>query len=118
MNTFPKCQTLQGCACEVLLKLARCSIGKTKAIEAGGVEVFLAAVNSHLDSADVRESACRALVAIADGNRKHTERLISLGGGAVVAKVRNKWPDNDQVKLYMRSLTRLFLKEMKSWVLD
>jgi hypothetical protein len=51
MKTFPKCQKLQQRACTSLINLSVCSIGTTNAIESGGIEPLLAAVNNHLGSA-------------------------------------------------------------------
>jgi hypothetical protein len=48
METFPKCQALQEGACGALCNLASCSIGKAKAIEAGGIEVVLTAINNQM----------------------------------------------------------------------
>jgi hypothetical protein len=79
----------------VPLVLACCSIGKAKAIEPGGIEVLLAAINNHLGSSELCESACSALFNVASGSKENTGLLISLGGGAVVAKVRTRWPANN-----------------------
>jgi hypothetical protein len=63
---------------------------ETKAIEADGVKILFAALNNHLKSADVCENAYWALFDIVCESKEDTERLISLGGGAAVAKVRTK----------------------------
>jgi hypothetical protein len=121
MKTFPKCEALQEYACGVLRNLAYCNIGKAKAIESGGIciEVLLAAVNNHLGSAIICQIACWALVNIASGsNKENTGLLISLGGGAAVAKVRTKWPDNNDIQTYVRALAKLIIAEMKAWADD
>jgi hypothetical protein len=115
MRTFPKCQTLQELACVTLLNLARCSIGELKAIESGGIEAVLAAVNNHLGSASLCQKACLALYNIVDGSKENTGLLISLGGAAAVAKVRTKWPDNNDVQARVRKLAKLIVAEMKTW---
>jgi hypothetical protein len=60
-KAFQKCHNLQWRGCCALRNLVGCSIGKAKAIESGGIEVLLAAVNNHLVSADVCVDACLAL---------------------------------------------------------
>jgi hypothetical protein len=47
------------------------------------------------------------------GSRENTGLLISFGGGAAVAKVRTKWPDNDDIQRSVRSLADLIVSEMK-----
>jgi hypothetical protein len=116
MKTFPKCQALQGSACAVLCNLAFCNIGKKNAVKSGGLQLLLAAINNHLDSADVCEYACRALFNIVWGTKEHTELLISLGGGSALSKVRKEWPDNDDVQTEVRDLAKLLAAEMNSWV--
>jgi hypothetical protein len=61
LQSFPKCHDLQWRRCCALRNLVGCSIGKAKAIESGGIEVLLAAVNNHLDSVYVFVDACWAL---------------------------------------------------------
>jgi hypothetical protein len=88
MKTFPKCQTLQEHACDALRNMASCSsAGKKRIIELGGIEVLLAAVINHLDSEILCQSACWAMYNIISDDKERTELLLSLGGGAVVAKV-------------------------------
>jgi hypothetical protein len=114
MKTFPKCQTLQKGACTSLLNLTLCSIGKKKAIESGGIEVLIAAINNHfLGSAILCHHACWALECIASVSKENTRLLISLGGGAAVAKVRTKWPDNNDVQTKVRRLASFFVAEWK-----
>jgi hypothetical protein len=115
MKTFPKCADLQEHACVALRNLACCSIGKKKVVESGGIEVLLAAVNNHLNSSEVCENACWALVNIAKKSKENTELLISLGGGAAVAKVRRKWPDDNDVQKQVRNLAKLIAAEMNTW---
>jgi hypothetical protein len=106
MKTFPKCETLQECACIALRNLAYCSIGKTNAIESGGIKVLLAAINNHLlGSANVCKTACWALFNIVRGNKRTIELWISLDGRAAVSKVRSKWPESNEV--YQRVLRQL-----------
>ena len=115
MKNFPKCQALQEGACAVLRNLACCSIGKAKAIESGVIEALIAAVNNHLDSALVSQKACSGLVNIVRGSKKNTGLLITLGGGAAVAKVRTKWPNDDNLRTKVRRLANLIAAEMKAW---
>jgi hypothetical protein len=115
MRTFPKCQRLQQRACGALRNLAYCSIGKKKAITSGGIEVVLAAVNNHLGSVILCQRACAALSNIARSSKESTGLLITLGGGAAVAKVRTKWPDNGNVQAKVRQLAKLLAAEMKAW---
>jgi hypothetical protein len=116
MKTFPKCQALQEYACCVLRNLAFCDSGKQKANEADEIEVLLAAVNNHLDSAFVSRAVCLALADIVTGSKENTVLLISLGGAAAVAKIRTKWPEDEQVQTPVRSLTELLVGEMKTWI--
>jgi hypothetical protein len=116
MNTFPKCHALQERACGALRNLACCGIGKKKVAEKGGIAVLLAAVNNHLGSAMLCQKGCWALYNIVNGSKQNTELLISFGGGATVAKVRTKWPDNDDVLFHVRRLASLIASEMKAWV--
>jgi hypothetical protein len=114
MKTFPKCHRLQEQACRALRNLTRCSIGKTKAIESGGIEVVLAAVRNHLDSATLCRKACRALSSIVSDSKENTWLLISLGGRAAVDKVSTKWPDDDNVQIQVRGLNGSIASEMKA----
>jgi hypothetical protein len=114
MKTFPKCQPLQEHACAILRNLACCSIGKAKAIECGGIEVVLANINNHLGSSILCRSACMALFNMIRSSKENTCLVISLGGGAAVAKVRTKWPDNNDVQYWVRQLVKLIASEMNS----
>jgi hypothetical protein len=115
MKTFPKCRALQLAACGTLRNLAFFSIGKAKAIESNGIEVVLAAIKNHLGSALVCLNACRALFNIVAGSKENTKLLISLGGGAAVAKVSTNWPDNNDVQTWMRKVANLIGAEMTAW---
>jgi hypothetical protein len=115
MKTFPKCQTLQLDASGALRNLACCNVGKDNAIKLGGIEVLLAAINNHLGSSEVCDDACITLYNIAFGSKENTELLITLGGGAAVAKVRRKWPDKDEIQTWVRRLSNLFVAEWKAW---
>jgi hypothetical protein len=59
--------------------------GKKQAI-AGGIEVLLASINNHLGCAIICGYACSGLFNIVFGSKENAELLISLGGGAAVAK--------------------------------
>jgi hypothetical protein len=111
MKTFPKCLNLQYSASIALLNFTRCNVGKKRVVEAGGITVLLAAVNNHLDSVIVCEMACSALVNIANGSKENMGLLISLGGAAVVAKVRTKWPDYGDIQKWVRQLATLIEHE-------
>jgi hypothetical protein len=105
MKTFPKCQALQDRACGALQNLAFCSFGEKKAIDSGGLEVLLATINNHLGSSAICKYACFALYNIICDNKENAELLISLGGGAAVAKVGTKWRDIDEVHEVVQDLT-------------
>jgi hypothetical protein len=64
-----------------------------------------------LNSANVCENACGALVNIASSSKENTWLLINLGGGAAVAKVGTKWPDNTIVQTNVRRLAHLSVAE-------
>jgi hypothetical protein len=115
MKTFPKCEALQEMAGNALNNLANCSIGKAKVIESGGIEVHLAAIHNHLGSAIICTDACWALHNIVKESKENTGLLISLGGATAVAKVRTKWPDNNDVQFSARTLANLIAEEMKVW---
>jgi hypothetical protein len=115
MKTFPKCQALQECACGALRNLACCSVGIANAIESGGIQDILAAINNHLVSADVCRRACCTLNNIVSGSKENTELLISLGGATAVVQVRRKWTDNNDVQTQVRKLNGLIVAEMKTW---
>jgi hypothetical protein len=61
-------QPLQERACDALVNLAYAASARAKAIELGGFDLLLAAVNNHLDSAIVCENACWAM-----GDVQHRE---------------------------------------------
>jgi hypothetical protein len=58
MKVFPNCQALQSSAARLLENLT-CSniVGKNIAVNTGGIQILLAAVNNHLASADVCRNA-------------------------------------------------------------
>jgi hypothetical protein len=116
MKTFPKCQALQEFACILVHNLACCSIGKKRIVDADEMEVFLAAINNHLNSAILCNYACIALCNITEKESKeNTGLLISLGGATAVAKVRSKWRNNDLILTRVRKLANLIASEMKTW---
>jgi hypothetical protein len=115
MKTFPKCQFLQAITCGVLANLAYNNVTGTKnAVESGGIELLLAAINNHLVSALVCEKALRALVNLVVRSKENTRLLISLGGGAAVDKVGSKWPNNDNVQIQVRKLANSFALEWRA----
>jgi hypothetical protein len=117
IKTFPKCQRVQEGACGALRSLTKVSsIGKVKAVESGGIELLLAAINNHLDSTFVCKYACLVLYSIVRGSKENTELLIRLGGGAAVAKVRRKWPNDEDIQTKVRKLATTIIAEMKAWV--
>jgi hypothetical protein len=115
MKTFPKCAELLDNACHAVAILALCSIGRAKIIESGGIDFLLATVNNNLDSEIICENACWALSSIVHGSKENTGLLITLGGATAVAKVRTKWPDNEDVQVEVRALADLIGSEMKAW---
>jgi hypothetical protein len=88
--------------------------GKKQAI-AGGIEVLLASINNHLGCAIICGYACSGLFNIVFGSKENAELLISLGGGAAVAKVRTKWPDTT-LQTPVRLLANLIVAEINAWV--
>jgi hypothetical protein len=114
IKTFPKCEVMQD-FCAALRNLTCCSLGKTNAIDSGGIEVLLAAVSNHMGSASVCHNACGALVNFVKDSKESVGRLITLGGGSALAKVRTKWPDNNDVQTEVRELANLIVAEMKAW---
>jgi hypothetical protein len=68
-----------------------------------------------LNSATVCEDAFWALYNIVNGSKESAGLLIRLGGGAAMAKVRTKWPNNDKVQTQVRQLANLLAAEMKAW---
>jgi hypothetical protein len=116
MKAIPKCQMLQERACHALLNvMCNNTTGKKKAIESGGIEVVIAAINNHLGSPFVCENACWALHNIVLKSKENTGLLITLGGGAAVAKVRTKWSNDDNLKTKVRRSADLMAAEMKAW---
>jgi hypothetical protein len=121
MKNFPEYQALQVSGCSSVVDLTWSDVtGKKKTIESGGIEAALASVNNHLGSSILCKKTCWAL-----GSGKNCEgqqekhratRLINLGGGAAVAKVRTNWPDNNNVQTRMRKLADLIAEEMEAWV--
>jgi hypothetical protein len=58
------------------------------------------------------------LTYLVQGRKEHTELLISLGGCAAVAEVRNEWLDDDEVQTKVLFLTKLLTVEMNSWIVE
>jgi hypothetical protein len=116
MKTFPNCEILQLVACGALGNLASNSAGKAKAIKCGGIEVLLAAVNNHLGSAKLCERVCWALMNVVMNSKENVGLLITLGGGAAAAKVRTKWPNNNDLQTQVRRMKTLIVAEMGSWM--
>jgi hypothetical protein len=78
MNVFPMCHDLQLSGSHALLNLTHDNIiGAKKAVETGGINVLLAAVNNHLDSASTAEMACLALRNMVGASEENTGLLIS-----------------------------------------
>jgi hypothetical protein len=72
-------------------------------------------VNNHLNAADVCKYACWALYRFANNSKENTGLLIGFGGASAVAKVRTKWPDNEDVQTLVRKLAKLLGDEMNAW---
>jgi hypothetical protein len=115
VRTFPKCFDLQRPACFALRNLASCNLDKKKSVETGAMEVLVAAVNNHLNSADVCRFGCWALSNIVMESKENTELLISLGGAAAVSNVRKEWLDNDNIQIQVQSPAKLIGAEITSW---
>jgi hypothetical protein len=78
MQVFPKCDDLQLSASFALLNLAIDNIiGAKKVVKTGGINVLLATVNNHLDSASTAEMACLALRNMVGASEENTGLLIS-----------------------------------------
>jgi hypothetical protein len=114
MRTFPKCEALQLHACSCLLNLASCSIGMTNAVESGGIEAVLAAINNHLGSEILCRKACVVLCNMMFVNKENTKILISMGGGATVDKAKRKWSDDGSIQTQVRKLASFFAVEWKA----
>lgn len=85
---------MQKGACFVLGNLGDINVnGKKNIMESGGIEILLAAVNNHLNSADVCESVCRALSKIAIRYSESKVRIIAIGGVEAVVKVMKTFPN-------------------------
>jgi flagellin-specific chaperone FliS len=116
MKTFPKCKALQKSACYVLANLTECKIGKKKAVESGGFEILLAAVNNHMISLNICEAALLALEHIIEGSKENTKLFMHFGGVAALTRVREECPDNERVQAGVRTLAKLIVEEMKTWI--
>jgi hypothetical protein len=92
MKTFPECQRLQLFPSCALRNLTLLNIGTEKA----------AVVTNHLGSAILCANACWALKNIAVKSKENICLIISLGGGATMAKVRAKWLNNEDVQRFVR----------------
>jgi hypothetical protein len=69
-----------------------------------------------LGSTIVSQKACSALVNVVRGSKENTGLLITLGGGAVAAKVRTKLSNDDNLQTNkVRRLADLMAAEMKAW---
>jgi hypothetical protein len=115
MQALPMCTVVQERGCCALHNLTWSSIGKKRAVESGGIEVLLATVTTHLNSAKVCEHACLALVNIVRDSKENTGLLITMGGATVVAKVRTKWPNDDNLQTKVKSMAHLIAVEMDAW---
>jgi hypothetical protein len=115
MKTFPKCHDLQDAACDALGKLVECNLGKKNAVVSGGLQLLLVAVDNHLNSATVCEYACWTLSNIVEESKENTRLLINLGGAAAVAKVRQEWLEDDDVRTVVRRLAKSIGTEINSW---
>lgn len=116
MQTFPLCRELQRSVCAALCNLTCCSIGKKKALEAGGITALIAAVTNNTDSALICQHACDTLENMIDGSMEQTKVFMNAGGVAVLSKVRELWPVNKRIQASVLGLSKLIRKEMKSWM--
>jgi hypothetical protein len=106
MKTFPKCKELQEYACFLAHNLASCFVGKKRIMEADGMEIFLAAINNHLDHADTCERAFSVLMIVMADSNDNTDLFMDLGGATAAAKVKRKWPKNDRIQTGMCHLSK------------
>jgi hypothetical protein len=90
MQTFPKCHDLQWSACRALCNLANHSIGKTKASEAGGMDLLLTALNRHLGSTAICVASCKALYDVIKEDKEDIELFLCRCSGGVVAVTKAK----------------------------
>jgi hypothetical protein len=116
LETFPLCRELQRSVCASLCNLTCCSIGKKKALEAGGITALIAAVTKHTDSSLVCQHACDTLENMIDGSLEQTKVFMNAGGVAALSKVRDAWPENKRIQASVLGLSKLIRKEMKSWM--
>jgi hypothetical protein len=117
MKVFPKCASLQSSAARLLVQLTSSNItGKNIAVETGGIQILLAAVNNHLGSAEICRHAFWALDNMVEGSKQeNTALMVSLGGTAAVDKVRTKWRDNGKVQEQVRRLLACIISQLKTW---
>jgi hypothetical protein len=131
MKTFPKCRQLQWSACHALRNLTmtttyssssgssyNMNVGKKSLLQEDGIKLLLATVNNHLDSSYVCQNALGALenIIVTGSYQENIRRFIQKGGGAALAVVREEWPYDDDVQPLVRTLAKLVVDEMKTWV--
>ena len=69
------------------------------------MEIFLAAINNHLDHANTCERAFSVLMIVIAGSNDNTDLFMDLGGATTAAKVKNMWPKNDRIQTGMCHLS-------------
>jgi hypothetical protein len=85
-----------------------------KTLEAGGIEVLLAAVLTNHCS-NLCQNAADALCNLIDGHKENTKLFLSSGGVTALTKVKQNWPDNDIVQNAVRALMIPVLTELYCW---
>jgi hypothetical protein len=115
MKTFPKCEEMQWVACAALGILTRCNLGTKKAAETDAMEVLVATVNNHLNSADMCGHICLAFYNLIKGNKESMQIFLRSGGVSAVTKVREQWPDDNTVQKVVRKVMEPVVKELSCW---
>jgi hypothetical protein len=101
----------------VISKMSRasCDLGKKKALEAEQtLEGFLAAVKNHLSSFFLCKDAVLAIGNVITNDNKGIKLLLRSGGVAAAIKVKEQWPDHDDIQQAVKKLMIPLLKELNT----
>lgn len=85
-----------------------------KTLEAGGIEVLLAAVLTNHCS-NLCQNAADALGNLIDGHKENTKLFLNSGGVTAWAKIKEHWLDNEIVQNALRALMIPVLNELIGW---
>jgi hypothetical protein len=75
MQQHGSSEDVQVCACRALARLCRQATAAAAAVNAGAIEVVVAALRAHIAVADVQKSACCALSELVDDEGGNTNLL-------------------------------------------